>query len=285
MKLNLFTRLKNQTLTRDILGKLGFKNTRKIHKILFIKILNLISVKIKTINFGSQYGNWDFIHSDNLKNSIFISAGCGEDISFDIEFLNTYGGRVILVDPTPRSIQHIKDVIKNLGSKKTLEYYKGGKQSIETYDLFTITSNQLVLEELALYDKSDLTVKFYPPYNEDHVSYSISNIQNVKEDHLNILSVKTVSLKDLMLKYKIESLNLLKLDIEGAAENNVLPSLLIEKILPEQILVEFDDLHFKNTISHIKAVILILKFLFSGYVLIKTNYFHNILLVKKHLIN
>ena len=63
-----------------------------INKILmkaFKEFCNII-IKNKPTNFlGSNYGGWDFVKPKNGQFLNVISAGVGEDISFDIEFMNS----------------------------------------------------------------------------------------------------------------------------------------------------------------------------------------------------
>ena len=82
-----------------------------LKKILNVIIRNNEIEAAKKINsFGSEYGNWKFIHTDDLHNSIILSAGVGEDISFDVEFINFYNSTIIFVDPTPRALGVFKTV-------------------------------------------------------------------------------------------------------------------------------------------------------------------------------
>ena len=67
---------------------------------LFKFIINKISKTKKLFYLGTEYGGWHFINDENLENSLMISAGVGEDISFDIEMINKYKIKVILIDPT-----------------------------------------------------------------------------------------------------------------------------------------------------------------------------------------
>ena len=57
-----------------------------------------------------------------------------------------------------------------------------------------------------------------------------------------------------------------------------------EKIFPDQILVEFDELHTSNLSSYIQATYVIVKLLLNGYYLIETNKFPDMLFAKKTLI-
>ena len=39
---------------------------------------------------GSEYGKWCFVDHQDLYNSVVISGGVGEDISFDVDFASEY---------------------------------------------------------------------------------------------------------------------------------------------------------------------------------------------------
>jgi len=67
------------------------------------------------IRLGTVYGGWTFENSPDLKNSTVVSCGLGEDASFDIEFAAKFNAKVILVDPTPRSIRHFEGISKRFG--------------------------------------------------------------------------------------------------------------------------------------------------------------------------
>ncbi len=260
-------------------------NVIKKFYIRFFKfILSKLQKVYETKRLGTEYGGWNLINFQELNNKTIISAGCGEDISFDIEFLNKYGGKVILVDPTPRSINHLKQVLNSVGNKKTKDYIIGGNQYIESYDLENIQNKQLLVKNFALYKEDGITVKFYPPKDPEHVSHSISNWQEGESDLSKSIEVETITVKKIMKEYDLDKLELIKLDIEGA-ENQVLPTLIKNKIFPNQILVEFDELHTDNLISYCKASIIILRLLFKKYVLIKTNKFPDMLFVKKSLLS
>ena len=42
---------------------------------------------------------------------IVVSAGVGEDISFDIELMNNFQAKLFLIDPTPRAIATYKKLL------------------------------------------------------------------------------------------------------------------------------------------------------------------------------
>ena len=253
----------------------------KIVKKLFLIFCNIISINKPTMFLGTSYGGWYFIRPIKNKFLTVVSAGVGEDISFDIEFINAFNSKIILIDPTPRAILHVESVMGNLGTKKSQEYnLNSGKQPIESYELSNITKDNFVLIKKALYNKTGLTVKFYLPQNHKHVSHSISNFQNNFKMNTDHIKVQTISVIDVMKENNIKEIDLLKLDIEGA-ENHVLPDMVKKKIFPDQILVEFDELSANFVRPFFKAVVIFIKLLFNDYELIKTNNFPNYLFKRK----
>jgi len=254
---------------------------KKIIKKLFYKFLRYqeIETNYEIVSLGSEYGNWIFIKLENLYNSTIISAGVGEDISFDIEFINLFKSKVVLVDPTPRAVDHLDEVIMSLGQSKTDDYIQGGLQKITSYNLEQITKENLVFYENALWRKSGKILKFYFPENDKYVSNTLikKTFINTKPKYINVLST---DVKEIIEKEKIKELNLIKIDIEGA-EINVISSMLRNKIYPVQILLEIDYIKRDTIYSIIKTMMFIQKILNNGYKLIKINNYDNYLFVRK----
>lgn len=75
---------------------------------------------LRLIKLGSKYGGWTFADVQNLQGSTIISGGLGEDASFDVEFAARFGARVVLVDPTPRSIRHFEELQASAGAGRRL---------------------------------------------------------------------------------------------------------------------------------------------------------------------
>jgi|WetSurMetagenome_2_1015567.scaffolds.fasta_scaffold288746_1 FkbM family methyltransferase len=202
------------------------------------------------IRMGTSYGGWEFIDHPRLGSAPIVSAGLGEDASFDVEFASRYRGKVVIIDPTPRAIMHFHELLSRLGRKAETKYVPGGKQPIESYGLDGLTSENFELVEKALWS-SETTVKFFQPPNPAHVSYSVTNFQNNYSRETAFIEVPTTTLKALMQSHGIDQLELIKLDIEGA-ETEVIYDMLKNGILPNQILVEFDELSIPSAESKAK---------------------------------
>jgi hypothetical protein len=75
----------------------------------------------------------------------------------------------------------------------------------------------------------------------EHVSHSILNYQNDYSVDTPYIEVEAITMKQLIDCESLEYIPLIKLDIEGA-EIEVIMSFLNEGFLPDQILVEFDEI-------------------------------------------
>lgn len=245
----------------------SLKKTMLINK--FNKSLNFKVAKEKIIFLGSLYGGWSFLEKKNLNNNYIVSAGLGEDASFDIELINRYNCKIILIDPTPRAIEHYKEIMKKKGQPKSKIYNNIGKQEIESYNLQNINNENFILIDKALYNKDNEKLKFFSPLNKLHVSHSINNYQNNYSKDNNHIIVNSITLKKILENFKIKNLELIKLDIEGA-EIEVLEDMIQNEIFPKQILVEYDELKNINKTTKkrfFRAHNLLIK---NSYNLIKT---------------
>ena len=198
--------------------------------------------------FGSEYGHWCFIEHENLQDCIIISGGVGEDMSFDIDFASEYNAKVILYDPTPRSVKHFELVSNSFGKESTRDYVSTGNQPIESYDLSNLTSENFVYREYALWNKKT-KVKFFQPNSQNSVSHSITNMhRNYDVEDSNFIEVDSIKLSD-----EISTLDkfpsILKLDIEGAALE-VLEDLFENNIFIDQICIEYDEQNVPGKISN-----------------------------------
>lgn len=203
-----------------------------------------IGRKPDTIRLGSDYGGWILVNSPELHNCTVVSAGLGEDATFDIEFARKYNARVVIVDPTPCAIAHFEGIVARLGQSAQRGYSADGCQPLAAYELEGIVEGQLQLVRKALWIEP-MTVKFFAPKNPAHVSHSIVNYQNEYSAGTDHIVVPATTLGSVLAEFQVNHLPLLKLDIEGA-EHAVIKDMLEKNIRPSQLLVEFDELNFPS---------------------------------------
>lgn len=223
------------------------------------------------VHLGSANCGWSFVDTGDLYGSTIITAGLGEDGSFDIEFAQRYNARVVIVDPTPRAIDHFNEISSNLGSSKTIRYSNTGKQPIQAYELTNINPENLIMVQKALFNKESV-LKFFQPSNPQHVSHSIANYQQDYRDDTPFLEVQATTLPNLLndLDIDLNDLSLIKLDIEGA-EIEVLTHCIINGVRPKQILVEFDELNSPSKKGYERVEEAHQALLQNGYKIIKTD--------------
>lgn len=202
-------------------------------------IIDYRSVRRPCIRRGTEYGGWWFDPRVDFRSTLVVSAGAGEDISFDVALANEFGATVVVIDPTPRAIEHVESALARLGQRSELDFVPGGEQSPLAYNLSRMSSSQLRLLRFALWN-DDAPVAFHPPVEASHVSYSIEDWLGPSL-HVNppILRVQARRLSSLLDSADLERISILKLDIEGA-ELEVLEDLVSSGLRPEQILVEVD---------------------------------------------
>lgn len=226
---------------------------------------------LQLLRLGTEYGGWTFLNGDDLYGCTIVSAGLGEDASFDVEFATKYRARVIIVDPTPRAVQHFRSIVGNVGKPRDVDYVESGCQPIGAYDLSEIKPDQLVLVDKALWNRATV-LRFFEPPNREHVSHSIVNYQHGYRDDTSFIEVGTITADDLLARFdlNIKEVAILKLDIEGA-EIEVLHDCLNKGIVPKQILVEFDELNCPSEIGFRRVTDMHACLLKNGYRLVHTD--------------
>lgn len=160
-----------------------------------------------TERFGTKYCSWNLITKNISTNSVVYSFGVGEDASFDIALIERYNINIYAFDPTPKSIQWVK------------------QQGF---------SNHFVMHNygIAAFDGNAL---FNPPENPNHISHTILDRPTTKA---NAISLPVKKLSTIMKELGHNYIDILKMDIEGA-EYEVIDDLSKTDIRPRQILVEF----------------------------------------------
>jgi FkbM family methyltransferase len=160
------------------------------------------------IYLGTEYGGWHIEESSLNNDSVILSAGLGDDISFDLALIEKYGMTVHGFDPTPKSVAWIK------------------RQSLP---------ERFILHEYGI-SGIDGNVIFYPPENEAYVSYS----ETKKTVGKSTISLPVKKMTTIMNELGLSHIDVLKMDIEGS-EYNVINDMLECRSFPTQILVEFHD--------------------------------------------
>jgi len=170
-----------------------------------------VAISIETL--GNSGVAWSFYPKHINENSIVYSFGVGDDISFDLSLINEYDLHIFAFDPTPKSVEWIKN--QNL-------------------------PKQFVLKNIGLADY-DGKAKFNPPENPNHISATMLARPETSDEAYKV-DVKT--LVSILNELKHKQIDILKMDIEGM-EYRVIDNMLDTNILPSQILIEFHH-RFKN---------------------------------------
>jgi len=209
---------------------------------------------------GSTYAGW-MIPTDYLQpGAICILAGAGEDISFDVELAHSYNSEVFTLDPTPRAITHYNNIVDATLSGMKMPI--NNNQSIH-YDISPGDLNHIQYFNLGLWDE-DKELKFYTPKDPSHVSHSIQNHQDTKEYFIGKVTRLSKFCKDI----GIDSIDILKLDIEGA-EYKVIESIIKDNMDVKIICIEYEEIHNPLSINYwlriLKSISLLTK---TGYSII-----------------
>ena len=158
---------------------------------------------------GTAYGGWIVPTRLLGPSSRCYCGGVGEDVSFDLGLIERFGCDVFAFDPTPRAIAYAEPIAKR---EARFRFLPVGLWS------------------------SDTVLKFYQPKDPTHVSHSVVNLQRTND----WFEARTRTIASLMAELGHPSIDLLKLDIEGA-EHAVLASTLDAGILPVILCFEVDQ--------------------------------------------
>ncbi len=201
---------------------------------------------------GSTYGGKTVATSLLNENSTVITAGAGEDISFEIELAVRSQCRMYILDPTPSAVRHFEEISRRGNAENLFNYAHGPRQHIDSYETRKLKFAKIKFIAKALW-KSDDELKFYPPLSDQRDgSYSISSLQNNYRKNIDFMVVASTTIPILVKDEKIHQVDLLKLDIEGAALE-VLEETFSNNIFPTQINLEIDEMHFPGPKSYLRA--------------------------------
>ncbi|HYK94614.1 MAG TPA: FkbM family methyltransferase [Candidatus Dormibacteraeota bacterium] len=174
---------------------------------------------------GTAYGGW--IVPTALVQATWrcYDGGVGEDVSFDVGLIERFGCTVFAFDPTPRAIAYARQIEQQ---QPSFRFMPVGLWS------------------------SDTTLRFYAPRNPAHVSHSVVNLQGTHE----WFEASCRTIPSLMRELDHPSIDLLKLDIEGA-EHAVIASALDAGVRPTVLCFEIDQpvgpIRFWRTIRRVRG--------------------------------
>ena len=169
------------------------------------------------IHLGSKYGGKTVVTSLLDSDSIVISAGAGEDISFELEVESRTKCFIYILDPTPSAITHLEQILSQGNKRSTLKYSLGPRQEVGTYNTSKTNFSKNHCISKALW-KSKTELKSYPPISDERDgSYSLSSSQKNYQKNKHHIIVVNTSIPLLLEEKSILKVDLLKLDIEGAA--------------------------------------------------------------------
>jgi FkbM family methyltransferase len=188
---------------------------------------------LQLVRLGTEYGGWYCCRALLGPGRTAMCCGAGEDISFDVALNAKWGMRVICVDPTPRAVSHVESLLAASRDGRPMLVEAGPL----VYDLSGFRPADFTLVARALWS-SDGVLELFAPRDPAHVSYSALNLQHTSER----IEVRSSTVSTILGELCVTRLSLLKLDIEGA-ECQVLRSVLAAGILPDQVLVEFDQIN------------------------------------------
>ena len=158
---------------------------------------------------GSDYGGWAIAADSLSEDSVVLSFGIGEDITFDEAIIGKYSCTVHAFDPTPKALAYVEPYASD-----KLKVYPSGLGA------------------------KDESCTFYLPKNPRYVSGSVSRSRHLQDE---AVEVDLFSLDTTMHKAGVTRFDMLKMDIEGS-EYDVLRDDKTMQILKEQqpqLLVEF----------------------------------------------
>jgi FkbM family methyltransferase len=192
-----------ETIKAPIRGALGKAGMRTLRKLMGKIARHDIDVKVPVVVVGYGGDEIQFWPEVMPKEPTVYSLGVGNTINADLELIDKYNAKIFAFDPTPESQAWIQ--------QQTLP---------NAFRVFPLG--------VASFDGK---ARFF---QHDGAQYSIRQI--VDGDATDLLEVRR--LRTLMDMFRHDSIDLLKIDIEGG-EYQVIPEILESGIRPKQICVEF----------------------------------------------
>jgi FkbM family methyltransferase len=238
--------------------KLLVRASRRLQRI-YLEKFKVHSIR-NLEKLGTWYGGWtvpkDFFNPD----SVCYLAGAGEDISFDAVLADKHHPQIHIFDPTPRAISHYEEFCQHVQTGERMPI----NNSLS--DFYQFDRSQLPclhFHDIGLWNK-DQEIKFYAPDSPTKVSHSILNLQHSNDYFIG----KVKRLKNIMKFYGHKSLDLLKVDIEGA-EYEVVNSIVEDQLDIKVIDIAYDEFTKPQDSQYLKRIMAsVNKLLRYGYKLV-----------------
>ena len=213
-------------MNKKILGKISSIFGYKLIDKDLVKNKRLLSKKVLNLDYFLNH----FFSIKFIKDIIQIGANDGNRFDPLTKYLKEYNTNTVFVEP----IKKYFEILKNNYSNKNNFYFEN-----------SVISNINGL--IDIYKVAEKNLKFY----DDHIS-GISSIDKnhllkhgVKRGHIEKEKINSITIIDLINKYKLNNLDLLFLDVEGA-EGEIISNFFETSDLRPIVIFEF--IHIKNYI-------------------------------------
>ena len=168
----------------------------------------------RTQVLGNHNADWCICPDGLGPRSVLYSFGVGEEISFDLAMIERFGLTVHAFDPTPRSVEWLK------------QRHLPDRFQFHPYGLAAV----------------DGELQLYAPENPRHVSYSVVPEPGWTSKPIAMPVHRLDTIAEMLGNREVD---VLKMDIE-AAEYEVIEDLARSKVEVRQLLVEFHHIHKKG---------------------------------------
>ncbi|MCG9914728.1 MAG: hypothetical protein MH112_00010 [Phenylobacterium sp.] len=208
----------------------------------FIPTARWLSARVKPsqsalIKLGTGYGGWVIAEPlPGADKRYALLCGAGEDVSFDISLQQSIDINCVIIDPTPRAIDHWQSLLESINSDEPLAI---NSSPTDFYDLIGVDFSKIHYAPYAVWIRNE-DLKFWSPRNPKHVSFSAANIQNTNDYVL--VPGKTL---EALSPVPANDVEIVKLDVEGIG-SLILSWMIQSNFLPRQILVEFEECIFPS---------------------------------------
>lgn len=236
---------------------------KKIKKALRLDPFTGLTPLSDLIYIGSKKHGYHIPGDYFTADSVCYCVGAGEDITFDTELVRLFNSNIFIFDPLPYGKKHFNELKEKTNRNESMTIDTG--DFAFRYEVTPKSFERMTYIEKGMWDKDEL-VKFYEPSLDNYAGHSITNLQKTDK----YVEAPVDRLSAIMKQLKHSSIDLLKLEIEGA-EYTVLETVVQDKTDVKIICVEFDEVFHSKGMGFLKRIRNCTDALFSvGYVMVHT---------------